>query len=398
MGSSSVVKSEVEYLRSYMNDWYLWYSQMPSADLTQAATVDQALDALRAPQDRYSFIESAAVFSAFFDEGRTVGFGVGLTVQGDSLFVRVVQPNSQAAAQGVLRGDRIVSINGELVSTLIAEQRLDAAIGPAVVGLSADLTVQRAGSTINRTLTKTEYSLKYILSATVFMNGHRKTGYVYFTSFGTPGRDEWRAALTSMINQGVTDLVVDLRDNGGGFLSIANDMASSLAPAQVGGQLAFQLLFNNRHSSSNQQFVLSNDPLAGNIERLAWITSARTCSASEALMAALMPYRAAARVGSTTCGKPVGFTPPEFNGKVYNVVSFTSSNRDGFSDYYSGLAADCAVSTDDLSHELGDPAELNLQTALQRLATGNCPAVATKSTGAVYTPLGRGMTRMSGLH
>lgn len=399
-GTTIGVKDEIGFLQSYMRDWYLWYARLPSPDTSAMTSVDQALDALRVPEDRYSFVESAQVFTAFFGEGKTVGFGIGLSIVGDALYVRLVQPNSNAAAQGLARGDRILSINREAVSTLIAENRLDAAIGPAVAGLSADLSILRGAVSLERTVVKTEYALRYVLAPTVIQNGDRRTGYLYFSSFGTPGREEWRQALAALLDQGIVDLVVDLRDNGGGLLSVAGDVASSLAPTQAAGQLAFQLQFNDKHGSSNQTFNLNTDALAGRIERLAWITGPRSCSASEALIAALLPYRSAARAGAVTCGKPVGFTPPEYNGKVFNIVSFRSSNRDGFGDYYNGLSPECPVGIEDLSTPLGDSNEAYLKAALQQLASGSCAASTTKAAAAIpqHPVPTQGLGRMSHLH
>ena len=369
--------ADINFLVSYMQDWYLWYDRLPNIDIRPYKTPEEALAALKVSEDRYSFIDNAASFQAFFDEGKTVGFGIGLSVISNTLFVRVVQPNSNAASQGILRGDQILSIDDVPVSTLIAENRLDAAIGPTTVGYSARFRIQRAAAVSDLTLAKSEYSLKYILAPTVVDNGGRKTGYLYFSSFGQPARDEWNTAINSLLANGAVDLVVDLRDNGGGLLSLASELGASLAPQSTAGSLAFQLEFNNRHASSNSRYNFPSDLNAGRFERLAWITSPRTCSASEAMIAALLPYRTASRIGETSCGKPVGFTHHRSsNGKVYSIVSFKSSNRDGFSDYYGGLTADCGSTSTDLSRPLGDPLEPRLATALQKLSTGICPATA----------------------
>ncbi len=394
---------DINFLVSYMKDWYLWYDRMPSVDLKALKTPEETLTALKVSEDRYSFIDNAAAFAAFFDEGKTVGFGLGLSVVNNKLFVRVVQPNSNAAAQGIARGDQILSIDEVPMSTLIAENRLDAAIGPSTAGLTARFQTQRAATVRDVTLVKSEYSLKYILAPTVLENAGRKTGYLYFTSFGQPGRDEWRVAINNLLAAGAIDLVVDLRDNGGGLLSIANEIGAALAPVSTAGSLAFQLQFNDRHSSSNIRYNFASDVNAGRFERLAWITSSRTCSASEAMITALLPYRSAARIGETTCGKPVGFTPPAFNGKVYNIVTFKSANRDGLSDYYNGLAADCSANSSDLSRALGDPLEPRLATALQKLATGNCPAIASAPGKSLESANQQsfattGIKKMTGLH
>lgn len=390
-----VSNSEVKYLFDYMSDWYLWYDRIPTADLSKYTTSEQALTVLKVPEDRYSFIDSAASFNAFFDEGKTIGYGIGLSQIGsESLFLRLVQPDSNAAAQGLKRGDQIVAIDDVPVATLISENRLDAALGPAQVGVQARFRLARDAQGPVITVVKSSYPIRYVLAPQIIDNAGRKTGYIYFFSFGNIGRDAWLNELQKLLDAGAQDLVVDLRDNGGGLLSVANDLESSLAVAGVVGQTSMRLEFNNKHTGANSTYTFANSALAGRLDRFAWITSPRTCSASESLISALLPYRTSARVGETTCGKPVGFTPPEFNGKVYNIVTFRSLNHDGFTDYFNGLAPTCAAG-DDFSRPLGDSAEPRLATALSLLRNEPCPP-ATKSLSR-ETILESGFERVTGL-
>ncbi len=402
-GSAGTADTDAAYLYQYMKDWYLWYQQMPTVDPGVYPTDRALLDAVRVPQDWYSYIESAQVYHAFYDEARAVGYGFGYSVAGDAMWIRYVQPASNAGSSGLQRGDQVLAINGQTIAALQAGGGIDAALGPAQEGLTAALTVQRGAATIDLRLTKTSYAVRSVLDQRVIETPSGRVGYLNFMSFTSPAQTEWQAALRGLLDQGVSDLIVDLRENGGGRLAVASALASSLAPDDSAGQIAIQLRFNDRHGGSNQSFRFASDPSAGRVRRLVWITSPRTCSASESLMAALRPLRSAWSVGEATCGKPVGFTPPEHNGKVYNIVSFQLANGAGLTDYFSGLSPDCAAS-EDWSKPTGDPTEPKLAAALRWLQDGGCPAPAT---GALYAPRrakagqtvpsGYGIERLTGL-
>ena len=176
-----------------------------------------------------------------------------------------------------------------------------------------------------------------------------------------------------LVGAGAQDLVVDLRDNSGGLLALAADIASSLAPADAPGKLFLRSEYNSAHSGSDIQYRFSALPGLGRFERLAWLTSERTCSASEALMIGLRPYRSSPVIGGTTCGKPVGFNPEQREGKVYNIVTFRLINSLGESDYFNGLAPTCVVN-DDFRKPLGDPSESLFAAAIDALNGRACPS------------------------
>ncbi len=393
----ATVAAELKFLGDYMRDWYLWRQQMPATDISAAASVQAGLDLLRVPQDRYSFVESAQLYNAFYDDGRALGFGLAYIVVDQAVPIRYVQPNGAASAAGLRRGDRLVGIGGVATTTLLAENRLDAAFGPDQEGWSTTLEVDRDGQRLSLPMTKSWYTLVNVLDARVIVDQGRRVGYVNLLAFTQPARSEWEAAIARLLADGAQDLVVDLRDNGGGLLSVATAIATSVVPSANAGQRWLTLAFNELHRNSDQTLVLGTP--AGAFERLAWITSPRTCSASEAVIEGAAAFRSSVRIGETSCGKPVGFTPPEFGGKVYNIVSFRLSNAAGVTDWFGGLAPDCAV-TDNYRGALGDPSEAKLAASLAFLRDGRCPPQAKTAAsrgGAPAVPQEQGMARQTGL-
>ncbi|HPU54549.1 MAG TPA: S41 family peptidase, partial [Burkholderiaceae bacterium] len=197
----------------------------------------------------------------------------------------------------------------------------------------------------------------------------------------------WSAAIATLLDGAAQDVVVDLRDNSGGLLTVATDVASSLAPGDAVGKLFIRGEYNSGHSDSDADYRFTALPGLGRFERVAWLTSERTCSASEALIMGLRPYRPSPVVGSATCGKPVGFNPEQRDGKVYNIVTFRLVNSDGQSDYFKGLEPTCKVS-DDYRKPLGDPGESLFAAAIAALNGQDCPGAAVpKTTTSRIAPL-----------
>ncbi len=382
-GTSSAV--EAKQLAEYMQQWYFWASTMPVLDAANFSTPAQALAALRVTQDRYSFIEPAASFNAFFGAGQTVGFGIGYTVVttngASELVVRYTQPASNAAAGGMRRGDRILAIDGESITQLVTENRLDSAFGALEAGVRRVFRLQRGPTSQDLPLEKSVYSISSSFGSAIFAPpvsaSPRRVAYLHLFTFTSLAETDWQAALASLQAQGFDDLIVDLRDNGGGRVSSANLVGSTMAANQV-GQPSVRLQFNSQQTSANTayQFFATSPQLTP--VRLVWLTSERTCSAAEQLIHMLEPARTGlqtARVGATTCGKPVGFTPPTIGSNVYNIVTFQSANRAELASYFTGLTPTCSIS-DPVSFAYGDANDPLIATALQWLATGACPVAA----------------------
>jgi hypothetical protein len=201
------------------------------------------------------------------------------------------------------------------------------------------------------------------------------------------------SALVSAINQlktaGVTDLVLDIRYNGGGYLDIASELAYMIGGSHTSGAFFERIDFNNRnpfnetlaqrttdfHSTGQGFSVATGQPLPTlNLGRVYVLTTADTCSASEAIINGLRGAGVTVnQVGGTTCGKPYGFFPKDNCNTTYFAIQFQGVNNLGFGDYPDGFVPPAAcVVADDFTHALGDPAENQLEVALGLRNTGTC--------------------------
>jgi hypothetical protein len=201
-----------------------------------------------------------------------------------------------------------------------------------------------------------------------------KVGYMGYTQFVTYSVTDLTRAVTSLAQQGASELVLDLRYNGGGDVATSRDLASLIAGARVAGQVFASLRFNDKHPEKNENYTFAAPPasIAG-LSRVFIITSGNTASASELVINGLKPFMDVVLVGETTFGKPYGFEPFDYCGITYNAVNFESVNALGVGGYTSGFAPNCPA-PDDLDHALGDTQERRLKEALDYIATGRCSA------------------------
>jgi carboxyl-terminal processing protease len=364
---------EVASVFRFMDDRYLFASSMPAADLSGLATAEQALAALRVdPPDRFSYVADRVAFQAFYDNGRALGLGIGLLLDDSRLRLRFVHPDSPAAAAGLQRGDEIVAIDGADVAGLLAAGRLAAAIGPNEVGYTLRLDMRRNALMFAVSVAKDWHEVEPVMDARVIDTDHGPVGYVALYTFSDPASEAWRRALASIVDAGARALIVDLRDNGGGRVAVAADIAASLAPPTAEGAVFARLRHNERNGRRNRDVVLPQSDLAGRIERIVWITSRRSCSAAELLIAGLAPYVDASGVGLPSCGKPIGASPVDLGNKVLNAVTFSTENAVGLGGWFGGLPPACAVPGETLQ-AWGDPSDPWLASALGVLAGGACP-------------------------
>jgi C-terminal processing protease CtpA/Prc len=201
--------------------------------------------------------------------------------------------------------------------------------------------------------------------------GSSRVAYIHFRNFVQPSVEALNTAFTQAREAGATELVLDLRYNGGGLVSVAQHLAGLVGGAPLVGKVFVQFTHNDKQTSRNTSYSFEAKPQALAVSRLVVIGARGSASASEAVINGLRPYMDVKVVGDRTYGKPVGQYGFDFCEKVLYPVAFLVTNARGEADYFDGIPADCAAA-DDVDHPLASPDEASLAEALHVVRNGRC--------------------------
>ncbi|MBF8271652.1 MAG: PDZ protein [Magnetococcales bacterium] len=377
-GNTWTTVEKNEFVLRRMREWYLWYDRIPSnLDASRYASPEELLEAARfSERDKWSYIISMEELTAHLSTGEFTGIGVRTSQDSDAkLWIRQVFSDSPAAKKGIRRGDRILKINGRTVAEINASKGWDDAFGADAAGVEVTLMIQRDGATeMEFKLVKSTFSLDAVQVSQVMQQGGTKIAYLVYDSFTNASYLSLAKAFATFKDNGVTEIILDLRYNSGGLIDVAAYLASLLRDASDKDIFAI-MRYNDRHNTSDNYLSYTRLSTDLNLSRVIVITTSSTCSASEMVIQGLKPYVTVVTVGSTTCGKPVGMDLVPFADQVLAAVSFEIMNANREADYYNGLAPTCSAK-DDMAHELGDASESSLATALSYIAKGACSATA----------------------
>jgi C-terminal processing protease CtpA/Prc len=263
---------------------------------------------------------------------------------------------------------------------MVADGTIGGAFGAAEVGVASSIEwetlsgARRSARMVKRLVTIPTVSL----TSVVEVDG-RKVGYLFFRNFVQPSVAALTDAFTALKTAGATELVLDLRYNGGGLVDVAVHLASLIGGARTGGQVMLNYVHNDKVGPVLDKSTRFSSPEQTlNLQRLVAITTRSSASASELVINSLRAYIPVTIVGDTTYGKPVGQYGLRFCDKILYPVAFSIRNANNEGDFFDGLAPDCAAG-DDYTHQLGDRAEASLAEALTFIRTGSCSQKSTEA-------------------
>lgn len=419
------------WLRSWTDETYLWYNEVPDINPANSDTRLEYFDKLRTSattssgtnKDQFHFNIPTDEYEQRVATGASAGYGADFVLIESSpprdIRVALVQPGSPAAANNsLLRGTEILEIDGEDAVNGNNTAVLNAGLFPSAAGERHTFLVRDVDTQATRTVTLTSdvVAEQPVNTTKVIDTPTGKVGYILFTTFGVSTAEQQIAnAYTNMKNEGINDLVLDLRYNGGGFLAIASQIAYMTAGDARTANADFETLqFNDKHPrvnpvtgrtitptpfykeslGFNDAFPEGRDLDTVDLPRIFILSTDNTCSASEAVINGLRGIDVEViLIGSKTCGKPYGFYGTDNCGETYFTIQFRGVNNKNFGDYADGFAPNNAssavgekiagcVATDDYSSQLGDETENMLATALSYRANGTCPASSSAITQA----------------
>ena len=370
------------WVRDQLNTYYYWYQFMPSGVNPAGYNSPEAyLEAVRyRPIDNsFSFITNAASSDAFYSDSQFVGYGFGNQTTATEIRVMQVYDDSPASEAGLSRGDRIVTVNGRSVSSMVSDGSIGGAFGTADIGVATTVGWETlAGEPRSARMVKRLVTIPTVSLTSIVEVDGRRVGYLFFRNFVQPSTQALSDAFTALKQAGATELVLDLRYNGGGLVDVAVHLASLIGGARTNGQVMLNYVHNDKIGPIlNKTTRFTNPEQALNLQRLVVIASRGSASASELVINSLRPYIPVTIVGDSTYGKPVGQYGLRFCEKILYPVAFSIKNANLEGDFFDGLAVDCAAG-DDYTHQLGDSAEASLAEALTFIRTGACSPKATE--------------------
>lgn len=399
------LRDRQDWALSELRQWYLFPDLLDlSVNPSAYSNVDDYVDALVAParaqsRDRYfTYVTSIAAENAYFSSGSSAGIGMRLNYDATNrrVFVLEAFEDTPALAAGIDRGTEILAI-GETptslrsVTTLFASGGATAvadALGPSTAGLTRTMTIRANGVEREVTVSKRDYTLAPVSSRygyKIINDNGRRVGYINLRTFIGTANDQLRTAFDAIRAQGITELIIDFRYNGGGLISVAETMAD-LLNANRASQIWSYTTFRPEKSSENESYSLRAQPQAVGVTRVAFIGTSASASASEMVINGQLPFLGAATalIGSNTYGKPVGQIARDRSvcDDRLRVIAFRVENAARQGDYYTGLASKMASTcqaADDISRPLGDPAEASVRAGLDFLAGRACTPISGQS-------------------
>ena len=423
-----------------LNHWYFWQNSLPAlADsklndldayhtyLNSYSTPEQLFNALvnRSVDDFSWYIPDVAEqLKQFAGTNKSYGVRLGGSFfqDGNGVYIHIAYtvPDSPASLAGLERGDIIYKVDGtvmnvdnyQIINNLFEKDNITLGVGRYTEGVFTP--------TKEVNITRIEYSATPNQYHTVLNRGNKKVGYFVYTGFKYPYHQQLNDVFAEFKAQGINELVLDLRYNGGGTVITSALLASMIdgsRPAESSNSIFADLRYNTKRNDAEGSVYpffnvvyLYNDtgnftgtiPMSrlSGITKLYVLTSPSTASASEMIINGLRPYMEVITIGGTTVGKnegsitvvdsPPSYSDPSSRKTTHTVgmqpIVFQIFNADGDADYGDGFVPLIELDEMDFAKDIkafGDPTEPFLAAALNLIEGGTSARTQKFSQGSV---------------
>lgn len=407
-----------EFVLENMDFVYYWNKKIPEIDYQKEentfAMFDKILTAsydsnLQKYIDKWSFLtdDYPGLLEYFSGVRKSMGHSIRLfriSSDNDDLigFIEYVEPNSPAFEAGLQRGDMFYKIDDQVLTVQNYSELLNKNSYKLTFGtFNADFSINPIVPSIN--LTSVELTTNPIHLSKVIEHNGSKIGYLMYKSFINDYNAQLEDVFAEFKSQGIDDLVLDLRYNGGGSVSSAILLGSMIAPSSSAGEVFIRTAYNdnlknyfsNKYPNDPDLFIdrIENNANNLNLNRLVVLTSYKTASASEMIIYGLAPHMTVYQIGEQTHGKYYGSITISDESKhdwAIQPIVMRAENKNNSIDYAIGLEPD-SERIDFLEAQeffpLGDPREDFLAQALYYL-TGVLPtSTSLKSKPSPFIPI-----------
>ncbi len=293
--------------------------------------LDAFLRAMFDSLDHYSEFYSPEEYREMTNHLQNITGGIGVTVSKEGNYVSVINvlEGGSAYDAGIMEGDSIFAVNGEGMFAKPMDYVTSKMKGE--IGTDVNITVLRNGEKKEFTLTRRELKLNSVYS-TVLTD---KLGYIEVTQFGSDTDKEFKEALDNFNKNGITDIILDLRNNTGGVVAGAVNIAKMIVPEGI--IITHKMKFNDLSTVYKSE-------LKEKKYNIVTLVNDYTASAAEILASALQESGASVLVGEQTYGKAVTQNVLGlYGGRACKVTTGEYFTRDGNSINKVGIIPDYIV-------------------------------------------------------
>jgi carboxyl-terminal processing protease len=409
------------FIKEVMEDIYLWYNTLPVIDILYEFDSKAYFDKLLYEEDKWSFITDDIVALEKSFEGVETSFGYSLAFgrfsNTGNIFavVEYVYPNTPAFEAGLERGNIIVLMNG---ADITDENYTDLLYAPSLnisQGILGDMGISVDTAVIS--MTAKELNLNPVLITNVIEEQGHKIGYLFYAQYISKFNKSLDSAFQYFLDEGISDLVIDLRYNPGGVVTAARHLCSSVAPLNVvtSKNVLVTYQWNDKYQNlwaaagdrDMIEVTFVDTTVRMGLKEVYFLTGRGTASASELTITGLRPYMNVVTVGETTYGKYTGShtLKPEYyydDARYYNdfdnwgiqPITLRYANSQGETDFKNGFSPNIPVD-DDLfgGIPLGNKQDPLLKAAIEDITGVAVVAVKKAHIKVPYTIFDRGFSK-----
>ncbi|HFU76037.1 MAG TPA: hypothetical protein ENK66_07310 [Arcobacter sp.] len=343
----------------FHND-YLWYDRIDTdVNLSEYSDPQEMIDDIKYYQDKWSFVYTMEEYNNSNNQISS-GFGCYLNSDGTIVYMDIDSPCDKA---GLERGDQMLLINGVYFGNVYN-------LAQSNDGVESTITVSRDDKTLNFKIMPSVYSYKSMKASTLYED-NKSIGHLIFNEFTAATQEEMKAIFHQYKEQNVSELIVDLRYNGGGSLATASIFMDYITGNLYKDQIQFYIKNNDKNSLYNEAVTFFDDNDSLDLKRIFFLTTRNTASASELIIHSLDPYIDVISIGQTTHGKPVGMAGKQKEELIYYLITFETTNVNDEGGYFEGLSPDCIVE-DNINYLRTDTNGSMFNEALYYIKNGSC--------------------------
>lgn len=367
-----------QWIDARMRDAYLYYDSVPRLNLDNYDQSEALVKDLRVDPDVYSYLTEIGTNEQLVQQSTVFRFGYRINRASDgNMHFSSISGNSPMAVAGIQRGDELIAINSIDIDDITDEQyALFVRGGPDAAPdteVTATFTVSTGGEPARDVIvTRQNFTETTVTKYGNFESNEIKAGYLNVSSFRSPTANEINRAMQYMQEENVTELILDLRYNGGGLTRVARQLASQIIGENYTGEIYSQNTHNDKYSDKDYQSKFESQPHSLGLSRIVVLATEDTASASEMLINGLSAYIDVVVIGEKTLGKPFVSSPQDYCGKrLFAMKSITTNGANN--SVLGGIIPSCEVADDYLTEATSNSDPLT-GAALTYLETGTCPA------------------------